>query len=178
MSATFPAACESRDVEGLFREYHVMVFRTAYHVTGSVADAEDVLQTVFLRLVRREAGALEKAENYLRRSAVNAALDVVRSRRSARAVPLAGLDAILPSDPKHSPESGSAAAQMREWMRKEVAAMSPRSAEMFALRYFEGLDNREIARLFDTSNEVVAVTLHRVRERLERQFRERFGERS
>ena len=42
-----------------------------------------MLQTVFLRKVRRESDASEilNAESYLRRSAVNAKLDVVRSRR-------------------------------------------------------------------------------------------------
>jgi len=37
---------------------------------------------------------------------------------------------------------------------------------MFTLRYFEGLDNTEIATIFDTTPGTVAVTLHRVRARL------------
>ena len=44
----------SQGVEALFREHHDQVFRAAYRVTGSAVDAEDVLQTVFLRLVRRK----------------------------------------------------------------------------------------------------------------------------
>ena len=43
-------------VEALFREHHEQVFRAAYRVTGNAVDAEDVLQTVFLRLAtQREA---------------------------------------------------------------------------------------------------------------------------
>ena len=38
------------EVEQLFREHSQMLYRTAYSILGSSADAEDVLQTVFLRL--------------------------------------------------------------------------------------------------------------------------------
>ena len=78
------------EIERLFRAYHSLVFRTAYRITGNATDAEDALQTVFLRLVRRDAAAppLENSEAYLRRAAINAALDVGRARRAAEAVPL------------------------------------------------------------------------------------------
>ncbi|MGH9944842.1 MAG: RNA polymerase sigma factor, partial [Pyrinomonadaceae bacterium] len=46
-----PAAPPS-ELERLYREHHGQIFRTAYHITGSPSDAEDVLQTVFLRLAR------------------------------------------------------------------------------------------------------------------------------
>ena len=54
----------------MYRDHHTMVFRTAYRITGNAADAEDVLQTVFLRMVRRDdaADAIEHPENYLRRA--------------------------------------------------------------------------------------------------------------
>lgn len=42
------------EVERLFRAHHGLVFRTAYRITGNATDAEDVLQTVFLRLMRRD----------------------------------------------------------------------------------------------------------------------------
>jgi len=41
----------------LFRVHHGLVFRTAYRITGNAGDAEDVLQTVFLRLLRRGRNA-------------------------------------------------------------------------------------------------------------------------
>jgi len=39
-------------VEKLFQAHHERIFRAAHRITGSVADSEDVLQTVFLRLVK------------------------------------------------------------------------------------------------------------------------------
>ena len=85
-----PAAQEAGELERLFREHHGQVFRAAYRITGSVTDAEDVLQTIFLRLASN-AGTPDLAPSpagYLHRAAVNAALDLVRSRRSTRATSL------------------------------------------------------------------------------------------
>jgi len=40
----------TQDFEQIFREHSQMVYRTAYSVTGSPQDAEDILQTLFLGL--------------------------------------------------------------------------------------------------------------------------------
>src|SRR2546425_12699935 len=51
------ASVNSERVETLFELHHDREFRAAYRVTGSTADAEDVLQTVFLRIARGQEGA-------------------------------------------------------------------------------------------------------------------------
>ena len=53
---------------------------------------------------------------------------------------------------------------------RALSRLNPRAAEVFALRYFEGLDNREIARILGTSWSSVAVTLHRTRVRLRKEI--------
>jgi DNA-directed RNA polymerase specialized sigma24 family protein len=52
-----PVQPSAADLERAFREHHALVFRAAYRVTGNAGDAEDVLQTVFLRLLKRDPGA-------------------------------------------------------------------------------------------------------------------------
>ena len=76
------------EFDRVFQAYHGLVFRTAYRITGNAADAEDVSQTVFLRVFRRSEhrAVLENEESYLRRAAINAALDVLRSRKASRTV--------------------------------------------------------------------------------------------
>lgn len=164
-----------RPLEEAFRLHHDLVFQTAYRVTGSAADAEDVLQTVFLRLVRREAADVirDNPAAYLRRAAVHAALDVLRARTRARAVPLGDADGESGVD---GPERRLAGRELRRFLRQAVAALSQRAAEIFVLRYFEGLSNPQIARLLGTSQAVVAVTLHRTRGRLRREIRPLVGE--
>jgi DNA-directed RNA polymerase specialized sigma24 family protein len=50
-------ASAKADFAGLYEQHHEAVFRAALRVTGSPADAEDVLQTVFLRVLRGEHNA-------------------------------------------------------------------------------------------------------------------------
>ena len=45
------------------------------------------------------------------------------------------------------------------------------AAEIFSLRFFEGKDNGEIARILGTTTGTVAVTLSRARDRIEKEFR-------
>jgi RNA polymerase sigma-70 factor (ECF subfamily) len=144
------------EFERVFQAYHGLVFRTAYRITGNAADAEDVSQTVFLRLFRRSAGAdvLENEESYLRRAAINAALDVIRSRQSDRTV---GLED-MPAEPARE-DTGD----LRRALGRALARLKPRQAEIFALRFLEGFSNLEIARMLGISQVRVAVIVHRTR---------------
>lgn len=171
---------EAVDMGRVFREHAQTIFRTAYRVTGNPQDAEDVLQTVFLRLVRREAGAplSDSPAHYLHRAAVNAALDVVRSRRAARIRPLDDVEPQLTCPPERSPERLHGSSEIRNQVRKALGDLSPKSAEIFILRYFEGYDNHEIARMVGTSRSTVAVVLHRTRHRLREVVGSPMGEKS
>src|SRR6187397_1782829 len=67
---------------GLYERHSEAVFRAALRVTGRPADAEDVLQTVFLRVLAGGGDVRNVAQPaaYFRRAAVNAAVDVLRRR--------------------------------------------------------------------------------------------------
>jgi RNA polymerase sigma-70 factor (ECF subfamily) len=159
-----PKISRTGEIARVFEDHHALVFRTAYRVTGNPADAEDVLQSVFLRLLRRrEPDALENQKNYLCRAAVNASLDLIRQRRDDRAVELTD----VPSG-AHDPDAG----ELRAALRRALGRLSPRSAEIFTLRFFEGLSNQEIARLLGTSRVLVAVIVHRARQQLQRDLRD------
>jgi RNA polymerase sigma-70 factor (ECF subfamily) len=167
------ASMPVEELEQIFREHNAMVFRAAFRVTGNASDAEDVLQTVFLRLCKRTAGAepVEHLPSYLHRAAVNAALDLVRARQNVRNLPLDDLEPVLAEPAYRGPDRQQTSAETRNWLRATLARLSPRIAEMFVLRFFEGKDNPEIARLMGTTPGTVAVTLSRTRDRLEREYR-------
>jgi RNA polymerase sigma-70 factor, ECF subfamily len=165
------------DLERIFREHHALVFRAAYRVTGNPDDAEDVLQTVFMRMLKRGADAEQVGNmaSFLHRAAVNAALDLVRSRQNIRNIPLDELEPVL-SEPAHrNPDRIQHSGEIREWLRGALARLNPRIAEMFMLRFFEGKDNPEIAQLLKTTPGTVAVTLSRTRDRLEKEYRAYMG---
>lgn len=159
------------ELERAFRAHHGLVFRTAYRITGNAADAEDVLQTVFLRLVRRGAkenaieNAVENEESYLRRAAINAALDVIRSRQANPTVELLDLpDEIAQSD------GGDLRPALRQALGRALAKLKPRPAEIFALRFLEGFSNPQIAEMLGVSQVLVAVIVHRTRQQLRREL--------
>jgi RNA polymerase sigma-70 factor (ECF subfamily) len=173
-----PPPAPSPDWDLIFREHHATVFRAAYRVTGNASDAEDVLQTVFMRLLRRQADAENVAnmEGYLRRAAVNAALDLIRSRQAAPHVALDDVAPIPSENASLAPDRLHRSAEIRHWLREAVARLSPRAAEMFALRFFEGRDNPEIAQALGTTPATVAVTLSRTRDRIQQEFKSYMGE--
>jgi RNA polymerase sigma-70 factor (ECF subfamily) len=158
-------------VAALFEQHHERVFRIARRITGDASDAEDVLQTVFLRIVRREEPPLraDDAASYLHRAATNASLDLLRRRKAARSQPIEDAERLLDREP--SPERNQEAAEIRDKLRAALAALNPRAAEIFILRYFDGYGNREIARLLNTSWSTIAVTLHRTRAKLKKDLK-------
>lgn len=144
----------------LYQRYSEMVFRTAWRVTGNPADAEDALQTVFLRVLNRGSGLDLAAvpEGYFRRAATNAALDILRGRVSRAE---SQFDEGLPPAARESP------ALLKEQLRRAVARLDEQDGEMFLLRYIEGLSNGELGELFGMETNSVAVRLHRIRQRLQ-----------
>ncbi|HEY8461497.1 MAG TPA: sigma-70 family RNA polymerase sigma factor [Blastocatellia bacterium] len=170
------ATVSMRDLEGMFREHHDRVFRAAYRVTGSVVDAEDVLQTVFLRLSRRNDVSLEpNPGSYLHRAAINAALDMLRQRARTETVPIDDVAPALAANPGSSPELQQRNRELRDCLGRAVSKLGARSAEMFVLKYYEGYDNAEIARLMGTSAMVVGVMLHRARARVKKEIGDFLG---
>jgi RNA polymerase sigma factor (sigma-70 family) len=144
----------------LYERHYEAVFRAALRVTGNPADAEDVLQTVFLRVLARgedvEDVALPAA--YFRRAAANAAVDVLR-RREFRAESI--YDDLAP----HAAVQPSLL--LKERLRRAVAALDGEEASLFLLRHVEGLSIEELAGMFHLEKNNVAVRLHRIRHRLQ-----------
>ena len=136
------------------------VFRAALRVTGNPADAEDVLQTVFLRVLSQSAhdAAGARPAAYFRRAAVNAAVDLLR-RRTVHA------------ETAYDDRAPHAAVEppllLKEQLRRAIATLDADDATLFLLRYVEGLSNQELAEEFRLEKNNVAVRLHRIRLRLQ-----------
>jgi len=160
------------ELENLFQAHHDRVFRAAHRITGSPADAEDVLQTVFLRLIKggETYDLSENPEAYLSRAAINASLDLVRSRGRAKSIGLGDVDAEGLESKFQSPEAEHADRELQTLIRQAVANLGTTAGEMFVLRYYEGYENQEIAKMLNTSQMVVGVVLHRARTKLRKEI--------
>ncbi len=155
----------SREFEETFREYARLIYRTAYGVTGSREDAEDVVQTIFLRLYRSGelSGVKQNPRAYLYRAAVNTAVSVVRSRRKH----------VLTNDPAEldkpvDAKTSSAEPSLQGQFLDALAKLSPSAIEILILRYEHNYSDAEIAKLLGTSRSAIAVRLFRARRRLKK----------
>lgn len=171
-SPILPAVETRQYLSDLFALHHRRVLMAAYRITGSMADAEDVAQSVFLRLAGSDGRTMSNEGSYLYRAAINGALDLLRRRDTAAAEPLDAAGNVASQGRGSRPDAELSSRELGQWLRRALAELSPRAAEMFTLRYVEELDNREIAALMRTSQAVVAVTLHQARSRLKKQLRE------
>ena len=175
MQATARMAGEpfSQEFEALFQEHYVLIFRTAYGVTGRVEDAEDVVQTIFLRLLRQERPPefLKNPRGYLYRAAVNLALTVVQKRRK-RELTEASEDLAVSLPVRASGQ----AEETHQKLYAAIAQLSPKAASIVILRYLHDYSDADIAKLLGTSRGVIAVTLYRSRARLRTLLHASLGE--
>lgn len=144
----------------VFERHYETVYRAALRVIGNPADAEDVLQTVFLRVLANgghvDTTALPVA--YFRRAAVNAAVDLLR-RRTVHA------ESVYDDQAPHA--AVPPPSLLKERLRRAIATLDRDDATLFLLRHVEGLSNDELATLFQLEKNNVAVRLHRIRLRLQ-----------
>jgi RNA polymerase sigma factor (sigma-70 family) len=150
----------STEFADLYERHYSAVYLTALRVTGNPADAEDVLQTVFLRVLNRgeKLDLMPAPGAYFRRAATNAALDVLRKRISHGETKLEEASSIA---------SGENSAFLKERLRRAVAILDPMDATIFLLRYVEGMSNGELAEMFLQDKNNIAVRLHRIRQTLQ-----------
>jgi RNA polymerase sigma-70 factor (ECF subfamily) len=144
----------------LYARHYEAVFRAALRVTGRPADAEDVLQSVFLRVLslseQDEAAARPAA--YFCRAAINAAVDLLRRR---------AVHAETAYDDRAPHAAVEPAPLLKEQLRRAIATLDSDDATLFLMRHVEGLSNQELADVFQLEKNNVGVRLHRIRLRLQ-----------
>ena len=154
---------ESRvpDLEDVFRQHAPMVYRTARAITGSPEEAEDIVQTVFLRLLKGDyADNLRtNLKGYLYRAAVNLSLDTLRARRRRPFIrELDRVEAVAPAATSFD--------EVAQWLDAALSHLDSPSLEILTLRYVHDHSDGEIAQLLGTSRGAIALRLFRLRRRL------------
>jgi RNA polymerase sigma-70 factor, ECF subfamily len=129
----------------LFEQYKNLVFKTAYLMFGTTADAEDMLQEVFVRVHRslREYDSRKGAfTTWLHRVTLNHCLNHRRKQRFA----FLSLDMFtkLPA-----PQPSSTELAQEESIRQAIRALSDKQRAVVILRYYWDLSYGEIAEILD-----------------------------
>jgi RNA polymerase sigma-70 factor (ECF subfamily) len=147
----------------LYQQYSDAVYRTALRVTGNPADAEDVLQTVFVRILDHKVNVdpVLAPERYLRRAATNASIDLLRKKSTRVERPIEdGRDFPAPDENL----------LLKERLRRAIARLPQPDGELFVLCYLEGLTYDQLAEQFNLERGTVASRLHRIRALLQKEI--------
>jgi RNA polymerase sigma-70 factor (ECF subfamily) len=150
----------------LYARHADAVMALAYRLTGSAADAEDVLHDVFLGLpeaLRRydERGSFAP---WLRRVAARTALTRVRSAGRRREVPLEAAADHPSADTADTADGEGVLRRVR--LERVLDRIAPALRAVFVLRQVEGYTHAEIAALLGITPGASEVRLHRAVRRL------------
>ena len=165
--------------EELYKRFGSRLYTVAYRITGSAADAEDLVQDIFLQVYRRLDSYRGEAAlgTWLHRLAVNACLDFVRSKQGRRqrlTDTAEDLDAI----PAPATGPWRAGAELdRMDLERAVAQLPPSYRRAFMLHDVEGLEHHEIGEALGIAEGTSKSLLFKARTRLRIILRGRPGER-
>jgi RNA polymerase sigma-70 factor (ECF subfamily) len=148
--------------ERIVGEHAPAVFATAWGILGHAADAEDVVQEVFLQAHQfQQAQPVRCWEALLHKLAACRALDRLRARR-----PTAELDGLYLPYGGWGPEEVAADHELQARLRQAIACLPHQQARVFCLRHFEDLSPARIADALQITPAAVATALSKARLRL------------
>jgi RNA polymerase sigma-70 factor (ECF subfamily) len=166
-------ACQRGDADAfraLFEAYQDRVYSIALRYSGNPAQAMDIAQDTFLKLLSRIGDYRAEAsfESWLYRLVVNSCID--DQRRGRRMIPF--LDGLLDAvcAPAESALHRLLRAENEERIQDVVARLAPEHRMVVVLRYTEGLSYDEIAKILGCSPGTVASRLNRAHKILERRL--------
>ena len=164
------ARCRGGDLaafEELYRAHAGRLFSVACRMLGNPADAEDLLQEIFLSAHRKLDGFRGDSVlgTWLYRLATNHCLDYLRSR-SAR---MEQVTEALDDDPSHAVAASRGLAEQavtRMDLERALAKLPDGCRAAFVLHDVEGLEHREVGQALGIAEGTSKSQVHKARQRL------------
>lgn len=149
-----------KEIDYYVDTYADMIFRVAYHNTDNIDDAQDIVQEVFLRLLKKKPQF--KDENHekawLIRVTINKAKDLHKSFWFRKRLPL---------DKDYYIKDNQTKGILEEVMQLPIQYRNP-----IYLYYYEGYDTKEIAQILHITQNTVLTRLRRARLQLKQRWEE------
>lgn len=151
------------------RTYGDTIYRVAYHALDNPQDAEDVMQTVLLRLYecKKDFESEEHVKHWILRVAVNESRRLLRSFWRRTSVPM-----------EEWQESAVLEDPAKAEVLEAVMALEPKYRLAVYLYYYEGLSVAETAAAMKANVSTVQTWLLRARARLRKELSEEKKEES
>jgi RNA polymerase sigma-70 factor (ECF subfamily) len=163
---------EAAGATRLFQRYAAPLLRFTGRILGDPAEAEEITQDVFLKLIVRadQYDGRAPVASWLFAIATNACRD--RLRRSVRR-PSVALEAVAEvEEPGIPADERLARRQRREAVRRALSTLSLEQREALVLARYHGMPYAEIARALDISEGAVKTRIFRAMETLKSHFSE------
>jgi RNA polymerase sigma factor (sigma-70 family) len=128
---------------------------------GSPADAEDLMQDLWIKLAQIPSGPVANPSAYLHKMALNLANDLVRSRMRQRGREAAWSDVMIAEpnsvavDPSPSPETALAANMQLDLLMRAIRTLPERAQQVFRRHRIDGASHAEVAAEFGISKSAV-----------------------
>lgn len=151
-----PVTLDRGEAERLVHAYSDLILRLSYTYLKSTDDAQDICQTVFLKLLQkpRAFSSPEHEKAWIIRTTINACKDHLKSHWRKTTVPIEAAQHV----PAPAAEPGSILAS--------VNLLPPKYRAVIYLHYYEGYTAPEIAQLLGRLPSTVNTQLRRGREQL------------
>ncbi len=134
-------------------KYKDSIFSAAFNVCANAADAEDVTQTVFLKLMEKQPELVPGKERaWLLQVTANECRNL--HRRLCRRSTVSLDEALAVAAPEYTP------------LLTHVMKQRPTDRAVLYLFYYEGFSTEEIGQMLHTSQSAVTTRLHRARKNL------------
>ena len=176
---TPPSESNGSESAADYTEYRPLLFSIAYRMTGSISDAEDIVQETFLRLTRarREGASITAPKAYLATITTRLAISHLRSARVRREAyvgawlpePLVTdeLDTVTPAPAPDPAERAEMSDSLSMAFLVLLESLSPTERAVFLLREVFGYDYSEIADITGKSEANCRQILARARHRID-----------
>lgn len=172
--------------EKILNRYRPRVYRLAYRITGSEADAEDVTQNVFLIIFNKIASFKGESAlfSWVYKITLNASWEILRSRKRENHVSIEQYLLKFMEDGRHAkpildwsnrPDEITTRKEAQSLVRKAIEGLSTEYKIVIVLRDIEGLPSKDTAEILDLTVPAVKSRLHRARLHIRKSLAEYFS---
>ncbi len=144
------------------KQHGPIVWQTAYRLLGNYTDTADCFQETFIcALAVSQRQQVRNFPALLSRLATARAIDQLRQRAHHRRTGSEPAD--WPASPScnYDPAEQLQTQELAEKLRSAIAQLPPQHAEVFCLRYLNGMSYRLIAKQLGIKTSAAGVSLHR-----------------
>lgn len=167
--------------EELVKRYQGKLYAAVYNMTSNRHDAEDVVQNVFIKAYTalKDFRGGSTFYTWIYRSAINRAINLLRSRGRRQTVSLDDIDAGAERDKtyvelvsKESPVKDADGKEFQIRLNKALMKLSERHRTVVVLHDIQGIEYEELARMLECSPGTIRSRLFYARQKLQKALKE------